>query len=320
MNDAAADADLATTANPVVPSLETVLQSLVDSYDKEQGIAHIDSEFLPNRGKVIQLIEVLRKLVFPGFFDDAVLKASELEAHAGTLLDRAYALLKDQINQALRYQQNQQGKRPEDCGGCDEKAHQMAMAVLAELPEIRRLLATDVQAAFDGDPAADALDETIFCYPGVDAIFIHRVAHQLYKQGLPVMARIASEYAHNESGIDIHPGAQIDESFFIDHGTGVVIGETCRIGKHVKVYQGVTLGALSTKGGQGWHGRIRHPKIEDNVTIYAGATILGGDTVVGEGATINGGVFLTASVPPKVTVGNPPVQHHIRGPKKRGDA
>jgi serine O-acetyltransferase len=195
------------------------------------------------------------------------------------------------------------------------------MAFLERTPELRRLLSLDVEAAFEGDPAASNTDETIFCYPGVDAIFTHRVAHELWKLKVPLLPRIMSEYAHNETGIDIHPGATIGESFFIDHGTGVVIGETAQIGNRVKLYQGVTLGALSTKGGQAWRGRKRHPTIEDDVTIYAGAIILGGETVIGKGSVIGGSVFLTQSVPAYHTVSMkaPELRMSVRrGKGKRG--
>ena len=188
----------------------------------------------------------------------------------------------------------------------DQQAQHATLAFLERLPLLRRLLGTDVQAAFEGDPAAFNTDETIFCYPGIDAIFVHRVAHELYRLNVPLLPRIMSEYVHNETGIDVHPGATIGESFFIDHGTGVVIGETTVIGKRVKVYQGVTIGALSTKGGQAWRGRKRHPTIEDDVTIYGGAIILGGNTVIGCGSTIGGAVFLTQSVPAYHTVSMKP--------------
>jgi len=208
-----------------------------------------------------------------------------------------------QVRQSLRYGQNAKflaHAAVDSCNGkidCDVLARESTDAVLSYLPELRHLIALDVQAAFDGDPAAANTDEAVFCYPGIDAIFIHRIAHKLYELGVPMLPRIMSEYAHNETGVDIHPGAIIGESFFIDHATGVVIGETCIIGKRVKIYQGVTLGALSTKGGQAWRGRKRHPTIEDDVTIYAGATILGGDTVIGARSTIAGSVFMTHSVP-----------------------
>ena len=192
------------------------------------------------------------------------------------------------------------------------------MRFLHAIPEVRRKLSLDIQAAFDGDPAATHTDETIFCYPGIDAIFIHRYAHELYRLKLFLLARIFSEYAHNETGIEIHPGAEIGESFFIDHGTGIVIGETVTIGKRVKVYQGVTLGALSTKGGQDWCGMKRHPTIEDDVTIYGGAIILGGTTVIGKGATVGGSVFLTNSVPAGHMVTMKPPELNLKPPRNYG--
>ena len=187
----------------------------------------------------------------------------------------------------------------DDCTDCDPQAHSLTTEFLDRVPDLRHRLNLDVLATFDGDPAAVNHDETIFCYPGIDAIFIYRVAHDLWKLKVPLIPRIISEYAHYQTGIDIHPGATIGKSFFLDHGTGVVIGETTIIGDRVKIYQGVTLGALSTKGGQAWRGRKRHPTIEDDVTIYGGAIILGGETVIGEGSTIGGSVFLTRSVPPQ---------------------
>jgi serine O-acetyltransferase len=206
-------------------------------------------------------------------------------------------------------------RRGEQCGDCDATAAAIVSEFLGNVPNLRATLATDVQAAFDGDPAAKNTDEIIFSYPGLLAITIFRLAHELWKAQVPLIPRIMTEYAHDLTGIDIHPGATIDGFFFIDHGTGVVIGETCIIGKHVKIYQGVTLGALSTRGGQGLRGQKRHPTLEDEVTVYAGATILGGDTAIGKGATISGNVFLTQSVPagsrvsaknPELTIKNRP--------------
>ena len=189
------------------------------------------------------------------------------------------------------------------CDDCDRVAREKTDAFLRRIPEVRRLLSTDVRAAYDGDPANAHTDEAIFCYPGLDAIFNHRYAHELYQLEVPLLPRIMAEVAHNETGIDLHPGAKIGERFFIDHGTGIVVGQTCEIGRDVKLYQGVTLGALSLKGGHDrWEGRKRHPTIEDGVTIYGGAIILGGNTVIGKGATIGGSVFITASVPAGHTV------------------
>ena len=284
--------------------LEALVEGLVQSYHAEKGMHHLDATFLPSRAKTIQIIELLRRLIFPGFFDEKRLTSAGVEAHVRELLHETREATYEQIRQALRYEANRgDDMKPGDThAGYDDKAWELTDQFLTRLPEVRRILATDVRAAFDGDPAAVNTDETIFCYPGVDAIFIHRIAHEFYLMDVPMLPRIMSEYAHNETGIDIHPGATIDESFFIDHGTGVVLGETTVIGKRVKVYQGVTLGALSTKGGQAWRGRKRHPTIGDDVTIYGGAIILGGRTVIGKGAVIGGSVFLTQSVPAGHTV------------------
>ncbi|MEM7681728.1 MAG: serine acetyltransferase [Planctomycetota bacterium] len=318
------------------------LNGLLASYEAEPRMRHIDAAFLPSRARVIDLIELLRRVTFPGFFEDERLATDNLRDRTAALLEETEALLFDQVRQALRYALNRAadaehaaavGAEPidlaasghdahahkpgDDCDDCDQDARAITDAVLAGVPAVRDLLATDVQAAFDGDPAGANTDETIFCYPGIDAVFTHRYAHALHALGVPLIPRIMSEYAHNETGVDIHPGATIGPSFFIDHGTGVVVGETCTIGERVKIYQGVTLGALSTKGGRNWRGRKRHPTIEDDVTIYGGAVILGGQTVIGKGATIGGAVFLTSSVLPghTVTTGAPDPTH--RPPKQR---
>ncbi len=312
---------LAAHANGGVP-LDELVQSLVATYDSNDRMSHLDAEFLPSRARTIEIIELVRRLMFPGFFDDTRLTSEIIRYHVGDLIIQLRALLNDQIRQAIRYDENLAAENSEEdknCTGetCDEKAARLTAEFLQRLPHIRHMLSTDIQAAFDGDPAARSTDETIFCYPGIDATFIHRVAHELFNLGIPLLPRIMSEYAHNETGIDIHPGATIDESFFIDHGTGVVIGETCIIGKHVKVYQGVTLGALSTKGGQAWRGCKRHPTIEDNVTIYGGAIILG-DIVIGNGTTIGGSVFLTQAIPPNHTVTMKAQELEIRERRRKG--
>jgi serine O-acetyltransferase len=301
---------------------DPLIAKLVASYRAHPHTHHFDSDFLPSRAKTIQALELLRKLMFPGFFDEKKLTAANVSTHVESILDELRALLYDQIRQALRYAETKaNGKaKAAQCEHCDEEARRVTDAFLAQLPEIRRLLGTDVQAAYDGDPAAGNTDEIIFCYPGLDAIFTHRVAHELFKLHVPLLPRIMAEYAHNETGIDIHPGAQIDESFFIDHGTGVVIGETCIIGKRVRIYQGVTLGALTTKMVEALRGRKRHPTIEDEVTIYANATILGGQTVVGKAATINGGVFLVQSVPAGNTVSAEPPRLNIKSKRSKGEA
>ena len=283
--------------------LDEVVDALLESYPKDQRTQHIDATFLPSREQAIRIIELGRRIVFPGFFDSRRVTSDNVRFHVGELLGELDEVLYEQVRQSLRYGLNITAEgRGDICDECDVKAREITDKALACLPELRDAITLDVQAAFDGDPAAKGTDEAVFCYPGIDAIFIHRVAHKLCEFGVPMLPRIMSEYAHNETGIDIHPGATIGKSFFIDHGTGVVIGETCVIGDRVKVYQGVTLGALSTKGGQSWRGRRRHPTIEDDVTIYAGATILGGDTVIGARSTIAGSVFITHSVPADHTV------------------
>jgi serine O-acetyltransferase len=310
--------------NPAARSklLNDLVESLLESYRADGRTHHLDATFLPSRARTIQLLEGLRRIVFPGFFDEQRLTSDTVRFHAGELLSQAHDLLFDQIHHALRYEMNRTNGRGsgDACNDCERRAQEVTATFLQTLPEIRRKLALDVQAAFDGDPAAVSTDETIFCYPGVDATFIYRIAHELYRLKVPLLPRIMSEYAHYETGIDIHPGAEIDESFFIDHGTGVVIGETTVIGKRVKIYQGVTLGALSTKGGQEWRGMKRHPTIEDDVTIYGGAIILGGSTTIGKGATIGGSVFITSSVPPghSVTMKQPELKLSApRSPRAR---
>lgn len=287
---------------PVTPAeaLEKLVARIVDSYHADPRTQHLDAIFLPSRAEAVDVIELLRRLVFPGFFDAQRLTSQNIHYHVGELVSQVRDKLYEQTRQALRYEKNRtEGKGTgDDCLDCDDRAARVTASFLERIPEIRRLLALDVQASFDGDPAAVNTDETIFCYPGVDAIFIYRVAHELWKLGVPMLPRIMTEVAHNETGIDIHPGAEIGESFFIDHGTGVVIGETCKIGNRVKVYQGVTLGAQSTRGGQAWRGMKRHPTVEDDVTIYGGAIILGGEVVIGRGSTIGGSVFVTQTVPP----------------------
>ena len=302
---------------PAVPNLDALTAQLVADYHADDRTVHLDAIFLPSRDKRIALVELLRKLTFPGFFEDQRLTSDNVQARTADLLQQIDALLYGQIRQTERYLLNQKGQAHagDDCPECDVTAREKTDALLAAIPGVRKLLAADVQAAFDGDPAATHPDEAVFCYPGIDAIFIHRYAHQLYKLGLPLLARIFSEYAHNETGIDIHPGAEIGESFFIDHGTGIVIGETVNIGARVKIYQGVTLGAVSTRGGQDWRGMKRHPTLEDDVTIYGNAIILGGTTRIGAGATVNGSAFVTTSVPAGHTVSVEQPELKLKPPK-----
>lgn len=306
-------------ARPDPALLQGLADTLVSTYLADERTVHIDAIFLPSRVRCIDIVELLRKLTFPGFFEERRLTTENIAARTADLLGQTNALVYEQIRQTERYLLNREGKAAagDDCPECDVTAREKTDAFLNTVPEVRRKLSLDIQAAFDGDPAATSTDETIFCYPGLDAIFIHRYAHELYKLKLPLLARIFSEYAHNETGIEIHPGADIGESFFIDHGTGIVIGETVNIGSGVKVYQGVTLGALSTKGGQDWRGMKRHPTIDDDVTIYGGAIILGGTTVIGQGATIGGSVFLTKSVPAGHSVTMNPPELTLKPPRTR---
>lgn len=300
--------------------LNNVADALIQSYPKDPRTQHIDAIFLPSRDEAIRIIELLRRIVFPGFFDPQRITSNNVRTHIASLLTELDQALYEQVRQAMRYGQNSKDQGSGDqCDACDNMARQATDAMLEYLPELRDAIAMDVQAAFDGDPAAKGTDEAVFCYPGIDAIFTHRIAHKLCKLGVPMLPRIMAEYAHNETGVDIHPGATIGKSFFIDHATGVVIGETVVIGNRVKIYQGVTLGALSTKGGQAWRGKQRHPTIEDDVTIYAGATILGGDTIIGARSTIAGSVFVTSSVPPDhvVLADHPTPTIKARGDKKQ---
>ncbi|MEM9253331.1 MAG: serine O-acetyltransferase [Planctomycetota bacterium] len=287
-----------------LPIVNAAVDALLDSYTTDERTRHLDSPFLPSRARAIEVIELLRRVVFPGYFEDRRLTSDNVRDHTHDLLAVLYSKLHEQVRQSLRYVLNRdQPGIGDDCDDCDEKATELTHTFFDGLPAVRATLAADVQATFDGDPASVNTDELIFCYPGIDAIFTHRVAHALFRLGVPMLPRIMSEYAHNETGIDIHPGATIGPGLCIDHGTGIVVGETCEIGQRVKLYQGVTLGALSLRGGHDrWSGRKRHPTIEDDVTIYGGAIILGGQTVIGRNATIGGSVFITHSIPAEHTV------------------
>ncbi len=247
-----------------------------------------------------EIMARLRVALFPGFFGRAKVWRESIEYHVSANLDSIYRLLSEQIRRGYCFACKEQDL----CRDCEARGKEGAMRLIDALPKIRDLLVTDTQAAYEGDPAATSAGETVFCYPSMWTMIHHRIAHELYKNKVPLIPRIISEMAHSRTGIDIHPGAQIGEYFFIDHGTGVVIGETCIIGKHCRLYQGVTLGALSfPKNADGTlvKGNLRHPILEDNVTVYAGATILGRITV-GEGAVIGGNVWVTSDVPPHTTL------------------
>ncbi len=294
--------------DPVVPGPAAVSRAVAEAVarlQEESGSLAVPldgvgrSRPLPSRTAVVEAVELLRAVIFPGFHGPAEVAADTLAFHLGATLDRAARLLEEQVGRGLCFACD---RRHGDCTlpECEERARRLTAAFLRRLPELRRLLALDALAAFEGDPAATSPAETIFCYPGLDALTSHRVAHELHRLGVPIIPRMVSEHAHSRTGIDIHPGAEIGERFFVDHGTGVVVGETCRIGNRVRLYQGVTLGARSfplDEHGRPVKGLPRHPLVEDDVTIYAGATVLGRVTI-GRGSTIGGNVWLTASVPP----------------------
>ncbi|MDD3308112.1 MAG: serine acetyltransferase [Acetobacterium sp.] len=295
-------------SNEYKAKIGTLVDSISESYKKECYIAPHDLGFLPNRSVIIDTTKALRQLVFPSYFGKTNFRREIQDYHIGELLVCIIECLTKQFTLALKHQAGKSENLSEE--HYRQEAGRLCYEFMSKIPQIREFLATDVIAAFDGDPAAKSKDEIIFCYPGVFAISIHRLAHELYKLSVPLIPRIMSEYAHNITGIDIHPGATIGKYFFIDHGTGVVIGETAVIGEHVKIYQGVTLGALSTRGGQKLRGVRRHPCLEDEVTVYSGASILGGDTVVGKGVVIGSNVFITKSVPEgtKVSIKTPELQ------------
>ncbi|MGI5863701.1 MAG: serine O-acetyltransferase [Myxococcales bacterium] len=278
---------------PVVEALCSEAHALVNRRARP-GLRH---EF-PSRATLIQTVEDLRSVLFPGYFGPSEVTGESVRYYIGATLDRVLHTMAEQIKRGLCAECEETD--PSKCADCDKKAFGIAQSFIATLPHVRRMLATDVLAAYEGDPAATSPDEAIYSYPGMLAITNYRLAHELLKLGAPLIPRIITEHAHSITGIDIHPGATIDERFFIDHGTGVVIGETCLIGKNVRIYQGVTLGAKSfplDEHGNPIKGIPRHPIVEDDVIIYSNATILGRVTI-GKGSVIGGNVWLTRSVPP----------------------
>lgn len=288
--------------------LPEITDRIVETYHELDRIHHLGHCPLPSQDAVIEAAQELKELIFPGYRRRQNLHMGNVVYHVGNIVDSLHDILTTQIGRALRHQYVQtHGADCEKLPSIDFEAEgqKKTMLFLETIPEIRRALSTDVQAALDGDPAASCADEIIFCYPGLEAITIYRIAHELYELDVPIIPRMLSEWAHSQTGIDIHPGATIGHSFFIDHGTGVVIGETCEIAEHVKVYQGVTLGAVSFPKDS--EGRIireqkRHPTIEKRVVIYANATILGGDTIIGQDAVIGASVSLMKSVVPNTIV------------------
>ena len=287
---------------------EEIIDQILDSYQQHEETIRVDCENYVSKEVLIEVIEEIRKILFPGFFDQNRVRSEYIKYLVGERVEFIQYHLKKQIARVLG--------NGEGCDACPKseastQAEEIVQKFLAQIPSIREYLYTDVQAAYDGDPAASSTDEVIFSYPGIYAITVYRIAHELVKLNVPLIPRIMTEYAHNLTGIDINPGATIGKYFCIDHGTGIVIGETTTIGEHVKIYQGVTLGALSTKRGQLLKGEKRHPTIGNHVTIYSNTSVLGGDTVIGDDVTIGGNAFIVNSISAgmKVNVKNPELQY-----------
>lgn len=273
--------------------IEKVVDLILEDYRHDRDIDRMDILSQPDKDVVIDIITKLRRIVYPGYFRDKDYRIYNAKHNLSMLIEDVMFNLSRQVALVLQSTGEAEPKA---------KADELCLAFLGQLPQVRQLVQTDLQAAFDGDPAASGKAEIIFSYPGLFAITVYRLAHVLHQLGVPMIPRIMTEHAHSVTGIDIHPGASIGDYFFIDHGTGIVIGETTVIGRRVKIYQGVTLGGLSTRGGQSLRGTKRHPTIGDDVTIYANAAILGGNTVIGHNCVIGASAFITESVPPCTTV------------------
>jgi serine O-acetyltransferase len=279
-----------------IRELEQTIDAVVSSYDGPLEINNLESAALPNKRAVVQALNHLKPLVYMGFYSQRSLNKDNLRYGVSEHMYPAYEALVEQIARAVSYEATFRSGPHQAPGWSGD----VVLGLLGRLPELRRVLNADVVAAYEGDPAATSIEEIVFSYPAIEAITTHRIAHALQREGVPIIPRIMAYHAHERTGVDIHPGATIGPGFFMDHGTGVVIGETAHIGKNVKIYQGVTLGALSTRRAESIRPlpKKRHPTIEDDVTIYSGATILGGDTVIGKGSIIGGNVWITKSVEP----------------------
>ncbi len=290
-----------------------VMDALLLDYQGRRTIDEVKTFDLPDNDVLESVLRSLQRIIFPGYFRNKTFKVYTMRNQIAMLLEDVIYRLTKQISIVLRYDEAYKNAAEEKV---TEHAEELTFAFLRQIPKIRDYIETDVQAAYEGDPAAYSKTEIIYSYPGLYAIMVNRIAHEFFVLGVPMIPRIMTEIAHSKTGIDIHPGATIGRYFFIDHGTGIVVGETTVIGDHVKIYQGVTLGALSTRGGQSLRGHKRHPTIEDNVTIYSGASILGGETVVGRDAVIGGNAFITKSVPAgaRVSIQNPEL--HFNYPKQ----
>ena len=282
--------------------LPEMADALVQSSMSIDAMTHITARELPSKSRVTEVLDDLMDVLYLGYFSSRNVSEANLEFYVGNKLDRLFEQLSELIAKSVRHECR---KGTDVCDQCRLRGEMETIAFFEKLPEVREILREDMQAAYEGDPAARSLDEIIFSYPCTYAITVYRIAHELHMQSIPLIPRMMTEHAHSVTGIDIHPGATIGRAFFIDHGTGVVIGETCEIGNNVKIYQGVTLGAKSfprDEKGNIIRDQKRHPTLEDDVVVYSGATILGGDVVIGRGASIGGNVWLTESVPPGVQV------------------
>ena len=279
---------------PIEEQIEGIVDSILEDYHNGRDIDKLDPFQHPDKDVVIDMIGKLLRIVYPGFSRDRAYRIYNTKHNLSMLIEDVMYNLNKQIAIVLRSAMSAQEAQ--------DKAQMLSLEFFRAIPGVRSVIQTDVEAFYDGDPAAYSVDEIVFCYPGLYAITVYRLSHILYTLNVPMLPRIMTEHAHCITGIDINPGATIGKYFFIDHGTGIVVGETTVIGDHVKVYQGVTLGALTTRGGQSLRGKKRHPTIEDNVTIYAGASILGGGTVIGRDSVIGSNVFITHSIPACTTV------------------
>ncbi len=309
-----------TSMEPVTPlydKVPAVVKKMMKILDNKKAFSHVEPVPIPSNESVVQLIHQARRILFPGYFTQTTLAQANLEYYLG---QETTSFLENLSRQIISAFQHDCFRLDLPCSKCSDQGQEIALKIVQDLPKIKKLLDTDILAAYEGDPAAKGYDEIIFSYPGLLAISIYRIANLLHKHKVPVIPRIMTEHAHSLSGIDIHPGATIGESFFIDHGTGVVIGETTEIGSNVRLYQGVTLGALSLPkdAGDKYRNKKRHPTIEDDVIIYSNTTILGGETVIGARSIIGGNIWITESVPPdtRVLLKRPELIYSGNGRKK----
>lgn len=299
--------------NTIESEIEKIVEDILGDYRKERNVDRIDIFNQPDKNEVVEIVTGLLQIVYPGYYRDKTYKIYNIDNKLSVIVEDIMYHLNKQIALALHFVPDHLSDEE-----IASESQRISIEFFKCIPKVRAILETDVQAAFDGDPATKYKEEILMSYPGLFAITVNRLAHELFLLKVPLIPRIMTEYAHNVTGVDIHPGATIGKYFFIDHGTGIVIGETAIIGDHVKIYQGVTIGALSTRDGQRLRNVKRHPTIKNNVTIYAGASILGGETVIGENSVIGGNVFITASVPDdtRVNIKNPELKFKQNFKKK----